>query len=467
MTNFRVAALAVGLAGLTLPAAAADLGGVKKPAPAEYVRVCNGYGDGFFYIPGTQTCLRVGGRARWEYEYLPPKNQNDGNTSGAGYRAIGRVALDARTQSEYGPVRAFVRLDVHYRSGRYASGSAERSALGQRVSATGYTQTQTHVDIESAFIQFGGLTAGRLAWFWDFGADQSFRGIGGGGSPGAYSVGQIAYTANFGAGFSATVAAQDPILLRQAIGYVTYAGSVPTFDPVTGRSRYGGNKSIPDVVGLVRVDQGWGSAQLSGVVHAVNYGFAPNGTNPDTEYGFAVQGGVKVNLPFIAAGDAIQAEASYAQGVVQTVVVGYCGYGTLNICNFSKNGAFAGNLAAVDALYSGSAATGFASKLTTSYGATAFFTHFWLPNLRQNIGGSYAKLDYARSTNVADLSLWTASTNLIWSPIKALDIGAEVIYANIRGGAGYAINGTTKATGGAGGSSDDQWQFRLRIQRDF
>ncbi|HZH52421.1 MAG TPA: porin, partial [Microvirga sp.] len=41
-------------------AQAADLP-VKKAAPVEYVRVCSTYGAGFFYIPGTETCLRVGG----------------------------------------------------------------------------------------------------------------------------------------------------------------------------------------------------------------------------------------------------------------------------------------------------------------------------------------------------------------------------------------------------------------------
>ena len=39
---------------------------VKKAVPIEYVRVCSAYGAGFFYIPGTDTCLRVSGRARFE-----------------------------------------------------------------------------------------------------------------------------------------------------------------------------------------------------------------------------------------------------------------------------------------------------------------------------------------------------------------------------------------------------------------
>jgi hypothetical protein len=50
-------------------ASAADLP-VKKAVPIEYVRVCTAYGAGFFYIPGTDTCLRISGRARFEGGYM-------------------------------------------------------------------------------------------------------------------------------------------------------------------------------------------------------------------------------------------------------------------------------------------------------------------------------------------------------------------------------------------------------------
>ncbi len=32
-----------------------------EPDAAQYVRVCDAYGAGYFYIPGTETCLRVHG----------------------------------------------------------------------------------------------------------------------------------------------------------------------------------------------------------------------------------------------------------------------------------------------------------------------------------------------------------------------------------------------------------------------
>ena len=47
-------------------ARAADAVVVAEPEPVEYVRVCDVYGTGFYYIPGTETCLKVGGYVRYD-----------------------------------------------------------------------------------------------------------------------------------------------------------------------------------------------------------------------------------------------------------------------------------------------------------------------------------------------------------------------------------------------------------------
>jgi len=51
-------------------AQAADLPS-KKAAPATYVKICDAYGAGFYTIPGTDTCVKVGGYVRAEYQYVP------------------------------------------------------------------------------------------------------------------------------------------------------------------------------------------------------------------------------------------------------------------------------------------------------------------------------------------------------------------------------------------------------------
>ena len=63
-------------------AQAADL--PVKAKPVEYVKICSLYGDGFFYIPGTETCVRIGGSVMWDFFY---------NARGGGHLCGGRPAL--------------------------------------------------------------------------------------------------------------------------------------------------------------------------------------------------------------------------------------------------------------------------------------------------------------------------------------------------------------------------------------
>ena len=48
-------------------AQAADL--PVKAKPVEYVKICSLYGAGFYYIPGTDTCIRIGGHIRAEVSF--------------------------------------------------------------------------------------------------------------------------------------------------------------------------------------------------------------------------------------------------------------------------------------------------------------------------------------------------------------------------------------------------------------
>ncbi|MGA8974662.1 MAG: porin, partial [Pseudolabrys sp.] len=45
-------------------AQAADL--PVKAAPVQYVKICSLYGVGFYYIPGTDMCIKIGGWVRAE-----------------------------------------------------------------------------------------------------------------------------------------------------------------------------------------------------------------------------------------------------------------------------------------------------------------------------------------------------------------------------------------------------------------
>src|SRR6516225_9610941 len=132
-------------------AQAADLPSLKA-APVEYVRICDAYGAGFFYIPGTDTCLRVGGLVLAETRAFNPSYAvlgaffygtgaaapatglipgagtytNQRSRDAYGYAALGRIELDSRTQTGYGTLRTFMRADAYFGS----SGNASLGSLG-------------------------------------------------------------------------------------------------------------------------------------------------------------------------------------------------------------------------------------------------------------------------------------------------------------------------------------------------
>ena len=93
-------------------AQAADL--PVKARPVEYVKICTLYGDGYYYIPGSDTCLKVGGNVWVEGMYLQPYTKAQDQL---GYRTNLTVSLDARTNTEYGLLRTVVAPQIAKRNG--------------------------------------------------------------------------------------------------------------------------------------------------------------------------------------------------------------------------------------------------------------------------------------------------------------------------------------------------------------
>lgn len=63
-----------------------------KAEPVEYVRVCSVYGSGYFYIPGTDTCLRIGDAVR-PYDRANGNDDWGWNVEGLGY--LGSVSASS------------------------------------------------------------------------------------------------------------------------------------------------------------------------------------------------------------------------------------------------------------------------------------------------------------------------------------------------------------------------------------
>ena len=532
-------------AGLTLVAGAqaADLP-IKKAAPVEYVRVCSAYGAGFFFIPGTDTCMRVSGRARFEAGYSQGYSRSSNNGDLMGYQGLGRLNVDARTQTAYGTLRAFVRFDMSSRTGAYLkSGTQER--IARAYTATGvdtFSRAQQFVNVDKAFIQFAGLTAGRAASFYDFYA-HDFEIIGTSLGSDVASTNLLAYTATFGNGFSATLSVEDPIFRKTPLfGTATAGNAASQFQIFTaasanltpvlvnnaagvpiGEAFYDVRQAsrMPDFVGALRYDAAWGSAQLSAAVHELNAGnastvltfggatIAPGSVvtpRIGTEYGWAVQGGLKFNLPFIAPGDSLYLQGSYGEGA--QLYTGYSSYiGGYTVSAGNTQGA------PFPTFFADAAVNPITGKmeLSTSWTVVGSYLHYWTPEWRSALIGSYGEMSFGKtsrallgglnfnglgnpvnspgvslfSASLRDTSQLVAGASIIWSPVKDLDIGVEGLYNRVDIKSGRVID-QNKAPGGVAAGVNaaglpvaangavlpttnyaDTFQVRMRVQRDF
>ena len=96
-------------------AQAADL--PLKAKAVEYVRICSLYGAGFYYMPGTDTCIKLGGYLR--ADTIVNSGNDYGFATGAPDGAQNRLrnnftsrarmdfTVDTRTATEYGVVRTY------------------------------------------------------------------------------------------------------------------------------------------------------------------------------------------------------------------------------------------------------------------------------------------------------------------------------------------------------------------------
>jgi hypothetical protein len=132
-------------------AQAADAIVAAEPEPMEYVRVCDAFGTGYFYIPGTETCLKIGGYVRFQVDI----GENVNALNGYDWDSFSRVQLDftAKSDTELGTltsvasVRFEANQDVDYTSNGSANGAY----------------------INEAYIQLGGFKVGRYYNPWDKG----------------------------------------------------------------------------------------------------------------------------------------------------------------------------------------------------------------------------------------------------------------------------------------------------------
>lgn len=464
-------------------AQAADL--PVKAKAVEYVKVCSAYGAGYFYIPGTDTCLKLGGYARFDtyVNAVGTFRPDIATTAGAGFngpgagalafpfrddddadyltRARGVVDFDARTATDYGTLRSYVRFGGEWNS---QTGAGSGSGNG--------------FYFERAFIQFAGLTAGYTQSFFELGTNYAMTTLFAGSNT---WTGLLAYTAQFGNGFSATISLEDAanrttgIQVANATGpsigstVFPYNPYLNTFSGGLGYTNWQAGQSAPDIVANIRLDQAWGTFLVSGALHQVKAlsvnGLYAGAADTDT-WGWAVGVQAEIKLPVIAAGDSLLFQFNYADGAINYAGVSgnsqgtATGWGKIKV---DSNGFLSGAYVPLaDALVTN--AFGDISK-SEAWAIQAQFRHFWTPGLRSVIYGGYTDYEPPKSTVIASTgaNLWQVGTDLVWTPVKNLDIGAEIVYTKLETDVALQQVGTNSVVGG----SADIVSGGLRVQRNF
>jgi hypothetical protein len=401
-------------------AQAADLPTVE---PVEYVRICDAFGTGFYYIPGTDTCLRVGGQVRVETRWLEG-DENDFNQTGADVAdddedeefnnystmARGSLRMDARTQSEFGLIRAFFEYEMEVGTSGF---TAEGNGGGDGVSAN---DSGTDPNLASAFIQvsndWGTYTAGHTGSFFDFWGSHGYGGVVNiDDNTGEQTL--FAWTFAGGNGFSFTLSAEDPASGGRRLN---------------GDDDYEGQE-FPDGVANIRVDQGWGSAQVMGAVRHISE------TDGDG-LGFAVGAGLSIGIP---GGWTFDSQGGFADGALA--------YITSDQGPESANGPSPGRFGIGDLDGDDGDETNEAWMVRAGITGPIFS-----PNVIAWLDGSFTHAEEDDGNDEYDW--WAVKAGFEWQPAPGLTWGPQFTYA--------------ENDGDDDGAEDAEiWQVMMRLNRAY
>jgi hypothetical protein len=346
-------------------AQAADL--IAEPA-ADYVKVCDAFGTGFYYIPGTETCLRISGEIRFFMVFdnngrytgdrvpgVQTVNVNGNQSDDFEYNmeSLFRVRFDARSQTELGTLRGFAEYQMT--SGGGANGGG---ATGARF----------------AFVQLGGFLAGQSTSISNlFATPLMWGGVASGGDNGNRRINQLSYTYAAGNGISASIALED-------------AGS--DNGSATGVNEF--DNAAPSVVATVRVAQSWGSFAVTG---AIVDNDAVTAALPNLDTGYMIGAGALVN---VGSAGRFNAGIRYSEDA-----------------NFYTTGGY-------------NALVGANSEVFLAY---AGYNHNFSSKLSGVIGVEYVDTDN-KAAGGFDYNAFEIVGGLTYTPVAGMNIGLEVYYVD-------------------------------------
>jgi hypothetical protein len=401
------------------------------------VKVCSLYGQGYYYIPGTETCIKLGGflRTEWDFNaggsFTPFFATNGLQTRGNDTltnRARAVLTGDVREQTSFGTLRAYFAAGWQQTTNDSPTLSLPGTSVGTAGGAATASQNNSSTYLLRAFIQWGGFTFGKTASFYDFfnSAKYSYEteflyrdyaGVG---------VFTYGYTQQLGNGVAASIAVQDTTVFAHPVldvsrtvtaGVNTFVADNPFQVGTTGPTNSGFTNAgylVPDIVGNIRIDQTWGGAQIAAILHDnrssaylnPGNGIIDTTAHPSDRFGFAVSGGFELNLANWgwAKGDSFSVQSQYCVGDIDSCAEPN---GTRGADLFwaRKNGgniglAWADNAYFANSTVGGSIRTGL--QLSTAWNIFAAVQHYWVPELRTSLYGGY--LQYQANSSAVDAS---------------------------------------------------------------
>lgn len=491
-------------------AQAADL--PVKAKAVEYVKICSLYGAGFYYIPGTDTCIKLGGYVR-ATTVLGSNSVFGAAASGVAgahnrlsnyYTAQSRFdfSTDTRTATEYGVLRTYAELAFTWSAGGYGgagtnliNGATAYNGSNPAGSGSGSVAGGS-LTVYYAFMQFAGFTFGRaqsqFSAPWSNYPGNAFDGLPGG--SGWEAVNQFAYTADFGQGITASFSAEDQVQRTTGIWNVSAATAAGLATGTYGAYDTGGSRT-PDLVAMLRVDQAWGLFQASVAAHDNHtgyYGLDETTGHPADKWGWAGQLALSIkNIP-TGAGDTINLQGVYTNGASiynfqSYAPLTYAIYGGTGLTGAYQSVGLAG---VADSVF----VAGAGQQLTTTYGFNGAYTHNWNPYWNSAIFGGFGAVRYngtakgyicgafvatlALSSGLAgcnpDFNYSVVGVATRWNPVKNLTFSTELAYTMLdqkyAGGSTVALPvqaGIAKPAATYELKDQSSLQLMFRAQRNF
>lgn len=345
--NFKTLLLGSAAALAVTGVQAADM--PMTPDPVDYVRVCDAFGSGYWYIPGTETCIKLGGRAR--FEVLLHEEQAVGADALGWESSYVSVYVSSTAAPAYGSISSYGSYSAHSASWQFKSNgmlSTSVKSMTEYGVLNGYIELSFNSDnddsstdmvkVDHVFLELGHVLMGHTDSTFNYGGGFGFDGS----NHGNTETDQIRLSWAMN-GFGLMLGLEDP------------------------RDRWSssiGNYDMPDIVGAITADHGSWDAKLSAGYASGSWGDA-----------WAVQLGATFNLDSLHAGDQLRLKVGYgdSDSWIDNAFLGTDGGGT--------------------AVY-----------------FLASFKHMWSDTLSSAFTYSYSDSDYSEENQFAANLVWSPVT---------------------------------------------------------